>query len=78
MIQLTPERLNELTTRRGGLTNAVLRELDVEFINNQPGPWRHRIVGSWITEEKWATLIAARDKGTMKEQKAAAQGLLFQ
>ena len=59
MIQLTNEKLTELFTARGGITYATL-QLGVEFHNGGPLPWRHRITGTCVSDEKWERLLATR------------------
>ncbi|HWE96353.1 MAG TPA: hypothetical protein VG269_20490 [Tepidisphaeraceae bacterium] len=59
MVHLNKERIDLLMTPGGGFTFAVLHELGAEFIGGSPLPWRKRIEGTWVSDEKWAALVAA-------------------
>jgi hypothetical protein len=56
---LTKELLGTIETPRGGMTYAALRALGVEFVNGQPQPWRHQLIGAHLSDEQWARVVAA-------------------
>lgn len=58
MILLSEERLQELQTSRGGFLFSTLRALGVEFVGNEPKPWKSRMVDSWISDQRWTDALA--------------------
>lgn len=79
MVQLTKERLRDLETPNGGTTWPCMKALGVQFVNGQPLPWRHLLVDTLVTDEKWTEIKAASSVygKTPKKTPGISQAELF-